>query len=174
MIDYLPTMKNEESCPCKSGKTFGECCGPIISGARQAETAEALMRARYSCYVSGDVEFLRTSATKAVQTDFDEESSRAWSKAAKWHGLEIIATEKGQPGDDEGVVEFRALYSANDEFCNHHEVSRFVKEDGGWKFADGDLVGEKPVVREEPKVGRNDPCPCGSGKKYKKCCGRGK
>ena len=28
------------------------------------------------------------------------------------------------------------------------------------------------VVRSEPKVGRNDPCPCGSGKKYKKCCGR--
>ena len=28
-----------------------------------------------------------------------------------------------------------------------------------------------PIVRSEPKVGRNDPCPCGSGKKYKKCCG---
>jgi preprotein translocase subunit SecA len=30
-----------------------------------------------------------------------------------------------------------------------------------------------PVVRDAPKVGRNDPCPCGSGKKYKKCCGAG-
>ena len=30
----------------------------------------------------------------------------------------------------------------------------------------------KPVVRDAPKVGRNDPCPCGSGKKYKKCCGK--
>lgn len=29
---------------------------------------------------------------------------------------------------------------------------------------------QKPVVRESPKTGRNDPCPCGSGKKYKKCC----
>ena len=36
-----------------------------------------------------------------------------------------------------------------------------------------DLVEEKaePFKREFPKVGRNDPCPCGSGKKYKKCCG---
>ena len=42
-----------------------------------------------------------------------------------------------------------------------------------WKFADGELVGETPTVREEPKIGRNDPCPCGSGKKYKKCCGKG-
>lgn len=30
------------------------------------------------------------------------------------------------------------------------------------------------VVHQGPKIGRNDPCPCGSGKKYKKCCGAGK
>jgi preprotein translocase subunit SecA len=36
----------------------------------------------------------------------------------------------------------------------------------------GDSEGKKPVTREEDKVGRNDSCPCGSGKKYKKCCGR--
>ena len=51
-------MKNEDTCPCKSGKTFGECCGPIISGEKKAETPEALMRARYSSYVTGDVMFL--------------------------------------------------------------------------------------------------------------------
>ncbi|BBO80564.1 protein translocase subunit SecA [Desulfosarcina ovata subsp. sediminis] len=38
---------------------------------------------------------------------------------------------------------------------------------------DGDApAAKKPVKRESEKVGRNDPCPCGSGKKYKKCCGR--
>ena len=132
------------------------------------------MRARYSSYVTGDVDFLRTSATKAVQAEFDEQASRAWSAAARWHGLEIIKTERGGAGDADGVVEFRALYTANGEFCNHHEVSQFVREAGEWKFEDGELVGESPVVREEPKVGRNDPCPCGSGKKYKKCCGKGK
>ena len=47
-----------------------------------------------------------------------------------------------------------------------------MKEADGWKFEDGELVGETPIVREAPKVGRNDPCPCGSGKKYKKCCGK--
>ena len=167
-------MENTEPCPCKSGKTFGECCGPFIAGTATAETAEALMRARYSSYVTGDVEFLKTSATKACQAEFDENSSRAWSKAAEWHGLEIIKTEAGGAGDDSGVVEFRALYTANGEFCDHHEVAQFVREDGGWKFSDGELVGETPIVREQPKVGRNDLCPCGSGKKYKKCCGRGK
>ena len=167
-------MKNEENCPCKSGKTFGECCGPIIAGTVKAETAEALMRARYSSYVTGDIQFLKSSATQAVQEEFDEQAYTAWSNAAEWHGLEIIRCEEGQKGDKKGVVEFRALYTANGEFCNHHEVSQFVKEKDGWKFSDGELVGEKPIVREEPKVGRNDPCPCGSGKKYKKCCGKDK
>lgn len=165
-------MKKEDMCPCNSGKTFGECCGPIISGEAKAATAEALMRARYSSYVSGDVLFLRDSSTAKVKEEFDESASRTWSKAARWHGLEIISTEKGGEGDDTGVVEFRATYTANGEFCNHHEVSQFVREPDGWKFDDGELVGEKQIVRDAPKVGRNDPCPCGSGKKFKKCCGK--
>ena len=165
-------MEDTELCPCKSGKAFGECCGPILSGAAKAETAEALMRARYSAYATGSVAFLKTSATTEGLKEFDEESSKAWSRAATWHGLEVIRTEGGQKGDATGAVEFRALYTANGEFCNHHELARFVKEADGWKFSDGDFVAEKPVVREEPKVGRNDPCPCGSGKKYKKCCGK--
>ncbi len=37
---------------------------------------------------------------------------------------------------------------------------------------EGDVQVNKPTIREEDKVGRNDPCPCGSGKKYKKCCGK--
>lgn len=167
-------MKNEEECPCKSGKTYGECCGSIIAGTVKAANPEALMRARYTSYVVGDIEFLKSSATAAVQEQFDEKASQAWSKAATWHGLEIIRTEKGGAGDKTGVVEFRALYTANGEFCNHHEISSFVKERDGWKFEDGELIGEAPITREEPKVGRNELCPCGSGKKFKKCCGRGK
>ena len=167
-------MKNEDTCPCNSGKAYGECCGPILDGGAKAETAEALMRARYTAYVTEHIPFLKDSAVKAVQDEFDEEESTAWSRAARWHGLEIIRTEGGQKGDKTGVVEFRATYTANGEFCNHHEVSTFVKEKGGWKFEDGEIVKDEPIRREEPKVGRNDLCPCGSGKKYKKCCGRGK
>ena len=131
------------------------------------------MRARYSSYATGDVSFLKTSAVPKVQDEFSAEDAKSWSASTRWHGLEIIRTEGGGADDAEGVVEFRALYTANGEFCNHHEVSRFVKDADGWKFADGEIVGETPITREEPKIGRNDPCPCGSGKKYKKCCGRG-
>lgn len=166
-------MKNEDKCPCNSGLAYGECCGPILGGAKLAETAEALMRARYSAYVTEHIMFLKNSAVKAVQDEFNEQATTAWSRAARWHSMEIIRTEKGQKDDTTGVVEFRATYTANGEFCNHHEVSTFVRgADGSWKFEDGNLVGETPETREAPKIGRNDPCPCGSGKKYKKCCGR--
>lgn len=158
-------MKNEELCPCKSGKTFGECCGPIIAGAKKPASPEEVMRARYSAYVTESVDYLKSSSTKAGLAEFDEEASRAWCRVARWHGLEIIRAE----GD---TVEFRATYTANGEFCNHHEIAKFEMEDGQWKFADGEFVGETPIVREEPKTGRNDPCPCGSGKKFKKCCGK--
>lgn len=82
-------IKNEELCPCKSGKTYGECCLPVIKGEQKAETAEALMRARYSSYVAGEIDFLRNSSTRAIQEEFDEEASKAWSRAAEWHGLEL-------------------------------------------------------------------------------------
>jgi len=166
-------MNKEDKCPCNSGKAYGECCGPILDDGAKAPTAEALMRARYTAYVTEHIKFLYDSAGKTVREQFNERESLAWSRAAKWHGLEVLRTERGGVGDSDGVVEFRATYTANGEFCNHHEVATFVKDGGEWKFEDGTIVGETPVVRETPKVGRNDPCPCGSGKKYKKCCGKG-
>ena len=166
-------MNKEEKCPCGSGRSYGECCAPVLDGSAKPETAEALMRARYTAYVTEHVQFLKDSTVKAVRDEFSEADTTAWCRASTWHGLEIIRTEKGGADDTTGVVEFRATYTANGEFCNHHEVSTFVKEADGWKFKDGELVKDAPVRRDAPKVGRNDPCPCGSGKKYKKCCGRG-
>ncbi|MEN8005421.1 MAG: preprotein translocase subunit SecA [Candidatus Krumholzibacteriota bacterium] len=60
---------------------------------------------------------------------------------------------------------------------SHQEVSAYgqgpaPREDAASPMkAGGGPAPAQPVHREEPKVGRNDPCPCGSGKKYKKCCG---
>ena len=48
--------------------------------------------------------------------------------------------------------------------------SIFEKENGEWKFLDARGISVGTYRREEPKTGRNDPCPCGSGKKFKKCC----
>ena len=166
-------MENIEVCPCGSGKKYAECCEPIHAGAVKAKTAEALMRARYSAYAVKKIQFLKTSAGPEVQADFDEKACREWAEASTWHGLDILSTDRGGENDEEGYVEFIAYYSANGEAVKHHEHAYFKRIDGVWKFIDGEIESGVPYVREEPKVGRNDPCPCGSGKKYKKCCGKG-
>ncbi len=163
---------SDKLCPCGSGKPFEHCCGPILDHARKADTAEALMRARYTAYATCNIDFLYASAGPDVQSDFDPESSRRWAEGSEWNGMEIVATEKGSEQDDEGLVEFIARYSVNGTEFEHHERSLFQRINGEWKFIDGELVKPEPIVRETPKIGRNDPCPCGSGKKYKKCCGK--
>ena len=167
-------MEKTEPCPCGSGATYGECCGPIHDGNAKAKTAEALMRARYSAYAAKRIRFLKTSAGPEVQAEFDEDACRKWAEASTWEGLNIVGVDRGGENDNEGYVEFIAHYSANGQPVEHHEHSYFKKLDGEWKFIDGEIESDEPYVREEPKIGRNDPCPCGSGKKYKKCCGKGK
>ena len=167
-------MNNTDPCPCRSGKTFGECCGPLLAGERKAATATELMRARYSAYAVGDVKFLYDSSGPEVRAEFNEDTTREWSKSATWEGLEVLSSEKGGPDDEDGYVSFIAHYTSGENVCEHRETSYFKRLDGEWRFIDGDIEAEKPYRRVEPKVGRNDPCPCGSGKKYKKCCGRGK
>jgi SEC-C motif-containing protein len=66
------------------------------------------------------------------------------------------------------MVEFRALYRTITGMGVLHERSRFLYEDGCWYYVDGELI-EDGALRSG-KTGRNEPCPCGSGKKYKKCC----
>jgi len=169
----MPAMKNDELCPCASGKTFGECCGPILDGSRKAATAAELMRARFSAYAVCDVDFLFNSSGPEVRGEFDAKTTREWSKSATWQGLEVLETERGEAGDEDGYVAFVARYTANGQACEHRERSYFKKIDGEWRFIDGQIETNEPYRREEPKIGRNDPCPCGSGKKYKKCCGKG-
>ena len=167
-------MEKTDACPCGSGATYGECCGPIHDGTAKAKTAEALMRARYSAYAVKNIPFLKDSAGPEVQAEFDAKACEEWAKASTWQGLDIIGTDRGGENDEEGYVEFVAHYAANGQTVAHHEHSYFKRLDGEWKFIDGEIESHEPYVREEPKIGRNDPCPCGSGKKYKKCCGKGK
>jgi preprotein translocase subunit SecA len=72
---------------------------------------------------------------------------------------------------------FRGVFSSVSQEFSHPEVAKFEspKEDQISEeppVATPSRVMPSPVQSSHPKVGRNDPCPCGSGKKYKKCCGR--
>ena len=159
------------ACACGSNIDFNKCCEPIIKGQTPAPTAASLMRARYTAYTTGDIDFIIESTHPNHREDMNREEIEAWSKNSNWTGLEIADTAEGTETDDWGMVEFKANFEINGEQLSHHERSEFYKVDDKWFFVDGEPVIEQ-VVRQGPKVGRNDPCVCGSGKKYKKCCGR--
>ena len=149
------------TCPCGSSLSLEQCCGALHDG-QPAASAEQLMRSRYSAFVLGLGDYLvhswhpdhlgNLTADQLSQTD------------TQWDGLEILAA-RGGPSDDTGMVEFKAWFREGNERHSLHERSHFVRHQGRWVYADGE---QDPAPL---KTGRNDPCPCGSGKKHKKCCG---
>lgn len=158
------------ACPCGSKQNYDACCGLYIEGGQKPETAEQLMRSRYTAYTLENVDYIDTTHYPSAKDDFDKEQALMWAQNSEWKGLEIIETLDGGNDDQTGIVEFKVNFSLNDEDNQLHERSEFKKKNGVWFYLDG----KRPIAqyrREEPKVGRNDPCICGSGKKYKKCCG---
>ncbi len=167
---------SDSVCPCRAmaaeKRALAQCCGPHLDGASPAPTAEAQMRARYSAYALGKLDYLRSSMAPETRKEFDHASVAKWSSGSQWLGLDIESTEKGQPGDFEGQVSFTAHFTTDGKKQAHHEraVFRFEPKEKAWVFVDGIQPPKTPVVKGV-QPGRNDPCPCGSGKKYKKCHG---
>ncbi len=156
-------------CPCGTTKTYEDCCSVYIKGAKKAPTAEILMRSRYTAFAVNELDYVEKTHHPKTRSELDMESVRSWAANSEWLGLEIRETEKGLEKDSEGKVEFKCKFIFNGAEQSHHELSTFKKEDGEWFFVDGSMKNGT-FVRSEPKVGRNDPCSCGSGKKAKKCC----
>jgi SEC-C motif-containing protein len=159
-----------ETCPCGSGLDYTVCCEPLITGEKRAETAEALLRSRYSAYAKKIVDYILDTTHPEQQDPDSQKTVEKWARNTEWHQLEIVGSEAGGAGDEEGTVEFKADYTEKGRRRKHHELAKFRKKEGRWYFFDGDAPRIEQFVRSGPKVGRNDPCPCGSGKKYKKCC----
>ncbi len=160
--------------PCVCGLEPGteECCGRFLSGEQRPESAEQLMRSRYAAFVLGNVDYIMETHDPETVGSQDRSFVEKWSQESKWDGFDVLASERGGSEDTDGVVEFVAKYRMGGQSARHHERATFRKIEGRWYFSDGELVKPKTMVREQPKVGRNDPCSCGSGVKYKKCHGR--
>jgi len=161
--------KKAELCPCGSQASYKSCCEPLIKGDLKAETAEKLMRSRYSAYTKGAMGYLFETTHPDHRTGYDHDGTKEWAENSDWQGLEILSIRGGAPEDSTGEVEFKANYVGEAGEHVHHEIGRFRKVDDVWYFTDGKMAGLMPIRVE--KIGRNDPCRCGSGKKFKKCCG---
>ncbi|SJM92591.1 conserved hypothetical protein [Crenothrix polyspora] len=121
------------ACYCGSGQAFAECCEPYHLSQKQAGTAEVLMRSRYSAFVLENEMYLLTTwdeAKRPLSLDFAKDG-------VTWQRLEIIRCNKGREVHSQGTVEFKAYYQQDSQHFVLHEISRFSKKQGVWRYIDG-------------------------------------
>ena len=150
-----------QPCPCGSADEYSLCCGRIVSGERVAPDPSHLMRSRYCAFVMKDADYLIKSWHPTCNAAAFRDDIIAGFANTRWLGLTIFEHTWSE-AENTGYVSFIARLSEQGKTGAIIERSRFIKENGQWYYIDG----------TRPQLGRNDPCPCGSGKKFKKCCGQ--
>jgi len=151
----MPITPSINDCPCGSGKDYLDCCQPLHKG-QPASSAEALMRSRFSAFALQLESYLLASwhpETRPTQLALDA--------STQWKRLEIISANNDS---QQGEVHFKATYYELGHWHLLEETSQFYFESGHWLYHSGNY---QPQTLNPS---RNDDCPCGSGKKYKKCC----
>lgn len=143
-------------CPCGDSQNYVDCCEPYHLNQAVAPAPEVLMRSRYSAFVLKLTDYLLASwhpDTRPATLDLAD--------SPEWTGLQVLSS--GEEGD-RGQVHFRAVYRVVGGFGYLEEHSDFIRENGQWYYVSGDTREGRLAP------GRNDRCPCGSGKKFKACC----
>jgi SEC-C motif-containing protein len=148
-------------CPCSPDKKYADCCEKFLTGITYPTTLEELMRSRYSAYATANIDYIIKTMAGTALAEFNE--SDAENDARTCHFTHL--TLHGAFAEDgKHFVEFSAHYYAQNKQYVIHECSEFALLDGKWMYVNGE--GEE----DRSDIGRNDSCPCGSGKKFKKCC----
>lgn len=155
------------NCLCGSPRPYQQCCALLHTQQAHAQTAEALMRSRFTAYSMHNGEYLLQTwdaSTRPAEIDFSNDTG-------EWTNLEIVMLKKGTAKDHKGIVEFKAFFTIDGEQRVMNEISRFIKKQDRWFYLDGKV---KSIALDKGSFnqGLNAPCACGSGKKFKRCCGK--
>lgn len=153
-------------CPCGSGLAYDACCLPILQG-EPAPTAEALMRSRYVAYVVGALDHVAATHASEVRDDFNRAEAERLVRECQFQELDI---RKVTEQDDAAQIDFVIRFQRDGNNMMQVEQADFRREGRHWLYAGGKL-SPQVTQRVVTRIGRNDPCSCGSGKKAKKCCG---
>jgi len=133
------------------------------------KTPRELLEARYKAFVEGNIEYIFNTHHPETRSQVDRNAVENWSKNSRWLGLSI---ENEDIQNERAALTFTVRYEKDFETVDHRELAEFRKDEGKWFYFDSEFPQPVSLKREGPKVGRNDPCPCGSEKKFKKCCGK--
>lgn len=150
---------NEQTCPCGHGQ-YAACCQPLHQGIASAQSAEQLMRSRYSAFAKHEIDYIVKTTALGQQKQLDHAALDAWSRHNQWQKLEIL-NSLPKLDKSHAMVEFKAYYFDGQENQIHHEQSYFVYHADQWFFLDPTL----PKTLSMKQI-----CLCGSGKKFKHCC----
>jgi len=153
-------------CPCGSKNPYENCCGLYLEQNKLPDAPEQLMRSRYTAYTLGRIDYIKNTMKGKALIGFDADETKKSTQFITWIGLEVIQSFMKNP--DLGFVEFSARFLEQKQIKVIHELSEFHKENGIWYYVDG--ITPKKI--NKPQIGRNSPCPCGSGKKFKNCHAR--
>lgn len=123
-----------KSCPCGSGHRPLDCCTGLILHGGEAQTAEQLMRSRYTAHTLLAIDYLWQTWSPQERAASSPEAIREWAGSCQWLGLEILACEKGLADDNEGSVTFCAHYRLDGRERHHLEKSLFRREAGLWRY----------------------------------------
>mgnify|MGYP002746452071 CR=1 FL=1 len=146
-------------CFCRSGKEYKYCCAPFHLHTAVPEKAEQLMRSRYTAYVLKNIPYIVATTVPSQQTLLETHLLQEWADNTTWLGLEILKTENLTK--TQSAVEFKNIFQGEEGKLTHQERSIFVKIENCWYFVDPTV--SLPTMKQ--------PCVCGSGKKFKHCCG---
>ncbi len=153
-------MSPDNQCPCGSNLPFSSCCKIIIEDHSKAKTAEQLMRSRYTAFIQKNDKHILCSWDEKTRP----ESLNHEDHPVSWLSLTVNESKEGGENDLTGSVQFTATYIENGQLSELNELSTFKKKDELWFYVNGQCN-----VKKE-KIARNSTCPCGSGKKFKRCC----
>lgn len=125
-------------CPCESNLTFDRCCEPFLSGQAVPDTAERLMRSRFTAYAMGRADYLIATTAREEREKLDAEELKRYCRMVKCISLRILSKEAGEAEDETGIVTFHAKLLINGRRMLHHEKSRFIREEARWMYLDGE------------------------------------
>lgn len=162
------------NCLCGSQIDNKECCLPIINGSSSAKSPEQLMRSRYTAYAIKNAGYLFETYAIESQKSQSLTEIKQWAEQTKWLKLTIINTSSYPSIDKQATkkfssvstVTFSAKYILQNKIFTMTEQSSFIIENEEWRYLDGDFSSDNGVNLP----GRNENCPCGSLKKFKRCC----
>lgn len=137
-------------CPCQSGKSYTDCCQPFHLHQMIPDSAEKLMRSRYTAYTQVNIPYIVETTVPAQQALLDQPAMQLWGEETDWAGLEII-THQPFVSKIHSWVEFKAFFNIENGIDAYHERSLFVLISGRWYFVD-------PTV---PLPSQKQPCVCG-------------